>query len=70
MKKTPKKEKEVSQFKKFMEMLNKIQVNILFYEALKQMPVYEKFMKELLSGKRKLKYDENATLAEECNVVI
>lgn len=60
----------MSQFKKFMEMLNKIQVNILFYEALKQMPVYEKFMKELLSGKRKLKYDENATLAEECNVVI
>lgn len=36
-------------FKKFMEMLNKIQVNILFCESLEQILVYAKFMKELLS---------------------
>ena len=50
LKKRPNKEKEVRQFKNFMEMLNKIQANILFGETLKQMLVYSKFMKELLLG--------------------
>lgn len=34
------------------------------------MPVYAKFMKEILSGKCKLKYDENITLVEECSAII
>lgn len=34
------------------------------------MRVYAKFMKDLLSGKRKLKYDENIALAEECSAII
>ncbi|XP_050920448.1 uncharacterized protein LOC127138087 [Lathyrus oleraceus] len=34
------------------------------------MLVYVKFMKDLLSGKCKLKYDENITLAEELNAII
>ncbi|XP_050919223.1 uncharacterized protein LOC127136739 [Lathyrus oleraceus] len=34
------------------------------------MHVYAKFIKELLSGKRKLEDDENITLAEECSVII
>lgn len=59
VKTTPKKEKEVIQFKFFEEMLNKRQVNIPFCEALERMPVYAKFMKEkLLSRKRKLKHDK------------
>lgn len=60
---------KVSQFKKFMEMLNKIQVNT-FREALEQMHVYAKFMKEILSGKQNLKHNENIALAEECSVII
>ena len=53
-----------------MEMFNKVQVNIPFCEALKQMFGYAKFMKELLSGKCKLKHDENISLAEESNAII
>jgi hypothetical protein len=33
------------QFKKFMKMLNDLQINIPFAEVLEQMPVYAKFMK-------------------------
>jgi len=41
------------QFKWFMDILKKLQINISFTEALEQMPVYAKFMKELLTKKRK-----------------
>lgn len=46
-------------------MLNKIQVNIPFCEALEQTLVYAKFMKKLLSRNHKLKHDENIALEEE-----
>lgn len=52
-----------------MEMLKKIQVNIMFREALEQMLVYAKFMKELLSWK-KFKCDEIIALDEECSAII
>lgn len=55
----------MGQLKKFMEMLTKIQVNVPLCEALEQMPIYAKFMKQLLSRKCKLKYDEYITLVEE-----
>lgn len=45
----------MDELKSFMEMLNKIKVNISFCEALEQMLIYAKFMKEFLSGKGKLK---------------
>lgn len=34
------------------------------------MPIYAKFMKELLSGNRKLKDDENINLMDECSAII
>jgi len=48
-----KKKKEESQFKKFMELFSQLQVNIPFGEAFDQIPVYAKFMKELLTDRRK-----------------
>lgn len=60
----------MGQFKSFMEMLTALQVNVLFCDALEQMPVHVKFMKELLNGKRKFKDDENVALAEECSAII
>lgn len=67
-KKNPKIEVEVGMFKKFMEMLTVLQVNIPFCDAFEQISVYTKFMKELLNGKCKLKDDKNVELAE--NIVI
>ena len=37
------------QFKRFVEVVRKLQINIPFTEALEQMPIYAKFMKELLT---------------------
>ncbi|XP_050875912.1 uncharacterized protein LOC127079571 [Lathyrus oleraceus] len=70
IKKKSKREMEVRQFKKFMEMLTMLQVNIPFCDALEQMHVYAKFMKEILNGKHKLKDDENVALVEEYSVII
>ncbi|MCI73518.1 hypothetical protein A2U01_0094782, partial [Trifolium medium] len=54
-----------------MELFTKLEVNIPFSEALKQIPVYaKKFMKCLLSGKKKLKDDENIALSEECTAIL
>ena len=43
-----------SQFGKFLNMLKKLHVNVPFLDALSQMPLYAKFLKEILSKRRKL----------------
>ena len=42
------------QYSRFLNMFKKIEVNIPFSEALTQMPYYAKFMKDILSRKRKI----------------
>ena len=49
-----KKNKLDKQFTKFMEVFKKLHINILFADALEQMPSYVKFMKDILSKKRRL----------------
>ena len=57
------------QFSRFLNMFKKIEVNIPFAEALAQMTHYAKFMKDILSKKRKL--DEGVmSLSATCSVVI
>lgn len=38
-------------FEKFLEMFRKLEINIPFSEALEQMPIYAKFMKDIISKK-------------------
>ncbi|KAL4371420.1 hypothetical protein AHAS_Ahas06G0164000 [Arachis hypogaea] len=40
------------QFPKFMEIFRKLEINIPLAEALEQMPLYAKFLKELITKKR------------------
>ena len=49
-----KKNKLDKQFTKFMEVSKKLHINIPFVDALEQMPSYVKFMKDILSKKRRL----------------
>ena len=42
------------QFSRFLNMFKKIEVKITFLEALTQMPHFDKFMKDILSRKRKI----------------
>jgi hypothetical protein len=53
-----------------MQLFSQLQVNIPFGEALDQMPVYAKFMKDLLTGRRKPKDDENIALFKNCSAIL
>ena len=57
------------QFTKFMEVFKKLHINIPFADALEQMPSYVKFMKGILSRKRRLSEFETVNLTEECNAI-
>jgi hypothetical protein len=53
-----------------MELLKKLHVNIPFTEAITQMPSYAKFLKEILTNKRKIDTDDTVALTEECSAII
>ena len=58
------------QFSRFLDMFKKIEINIRFSEALTQMSLYAKFMKEILSRKRKIVEEGIVSLTATCNTVI
>ncbi|XP_052198364.1 uncharacterized protein LOC127805652 [Diospyros lotus] len=64
------KHKMDKQFEKFLEVFKKLHINIPFADALAQMPSYMKFMKEILSNKRKLEEHETVNLTEECLAIL
>ena len=47
-----KKDTKEKGFEKFVKILKNIEIHIPFFEALEKMPLYQKFMKEVLSKKR------------------
>ena len=65
-----KKHKLDKQFTKFMEVFKKLHINILFADALEQMPSYVKFMKDILSQKRRLADFEISNLIKECSAIL
>ena len=58
------------QFNKFMEIFKKLHINIPFSKALEQMSGYVKFMKDILSKKRKLGDYETVALSEDCKAIL
>ena len=58
------------QFAKFLNMFKKIEINIPFTEALTQMPHYARFMKDILSKKRKFDEEGVVRLLATCSAVI
>ena len=58
------------QFVKFLDVFKKLHINILFTEALENMPSYAKFLKDILSRKCKMEEFETMALIEECSAVI
>ena len=65
-----KKSKLDKQFTKFLKVFKKLHINIPFDDALEHMPSYVKFMKEILSNKRRLSNFETVNLTEECSVIL
>ena len=58
------------QFSRFLEMFKKIEINIPFVEALAHMPNYTKFMKDILSKKKKFSEEGVVNLTATCSAVI
>ena len=65
-----KKHKLDKQFTKFMDVFKKLHINIPVADALEQMPSYVKFMKDILSQKRRLVVFETVNLTEECSAIL
>ncbi|XP_056691606.1 uncharacterized protein [Spinacia oleracea] len=58
------------QFAKFQEVLKNLYVNIPFAKALRKMPTYAKFLKEILTKKRVVDVVETISLPESCSAII
>ncbi|XP_060194973.1 uncharacterized protein LOC132624170 [Lycium barbarum] len=65
-----KRQKLDSQFAKFLDILKQIHINIPFTDALLQMPSYAKFLKEILSSKRKLEEASVVVLTEKYSAIL
>nr|XP_016437357.1 PREDICTED: uncharacterized protein LOC107763378 [Nicotiana tabacum] len=65
-----KRENPDKQFAKFLDILKQLYINIPFTEALTQMPSYAKFLKEILSSKRKLEEVSVVKLTEKCSAIL
>ena len=64
------KAKREEQFSKFLEIFKKIEINIPFAEVITQMPNYAKFMKDILSKKKKVAEEGIVSLTSTCSAVI
>ncbi|CAJ2648219.1 unnamed protein product [Trifolium pratense] len=63
------KQREIKE-KESKKVLNKLEMAIPLVEALEQMPSYARFLKELLTKKRKPLDDEIVSMTEECSALI
>ncbi|XP_057426049.1 uncharacterized protein LOC130719437 [Lotus japonicus] len=58
-------------FSKFAEVFKKLHINIPFADALEQVPMYARFMRDILSKRRSLKgVDETVMLTKECSAIL
>ena len=64
------KQKLDKQFSKFLDIFKKIHINIPFADALEQMPNYVKFLKDIISKKRRLEEFEIVKLSKECSAIL
>ncbi|KAM6543139.1 hypothetical protein CsatB_007586 [Cannabis sativa] len=65
-----KKQQEDGQFRRFLDVLKQLHINIPLVEALEQMPNYVKFLKDILTKKRRLGEFETVALTEGCSAML
>ncbi|XP_031108716.1 uncharacterized protein LOC116013208 [Ipomoea triloba] len=64
------KSKKAEEEKEIFETFRKVEVNIPLLDAIKQIPRYAKFLKELCTNKRKLKGNEMVSMGENVSTVL
>lgn len=62
------KKNEEGKYCRFITMFKQLSINILLIEALKQMPGYAKFMKDLVTKKRAISFEDDDRL-QHCSVI-
>lgn len=65
--KSMKKEREESEI---MQMFKKVQINIPLLEAIKQVPRYARFLKDLCVSKKKIKGNQTTTVGENVSAIL
>ncbi|XP_023746777.1 uncharacterized protein LOC111894924 [Lactuca sativa] len=65
-----KQEKTEEDYQKFLDHIKALQINIPFIEAVAQMPKYAKFLKELLTNRRKMEEVKEVVLNENCSAAM
>ncbi|XP_076903421.1 uncharacterized protein LOC143558472 [Bidens hawaiensis] len=63
-------QKYVEEYGHFLDMFKQLKINLPFVEALQHMPKYAKFLKDLLSNKKKLEGLSTVCLNEGCSAVV
>ncbi|KAJ9566462.1 hypothetical protein OSB04_002428 [Centaurea solstitialis] len=63
-------QKEEIQFKQFLDIFKQLHINIPLVEAIEQMPNYAKFLKDILSKKKKLTEYKTIALTKECSAFV
>ena len=66
----PSKKDKERHFARFLDIFKKLEITIPFGEALQQMPLYFKFLKNLLTKKGKYIHNDNIVVEGNCSVVI
>ena len=64
------KSKIEEQFARFLETFKKLEISMPFTEVVTQMPLYARFLKEILSKKRRIAEEGVVNLTATCNAVI
>ncbi|CAM8905954.1 unnamed protein product [Rhodiola kirilowii] len=58
------------EFMKFVDKIRALYITMPFTDAITQIPTYAKFMKEIMTGKRKMDGTETVALSEECSAAM
>ncbi|XP_062114269.1 uncharacterized protein LOC133825326 [Humulus lupulus] len=64
------KQQKDGQFRRFLDVLKQLHINIPLVEALEKMPNYVKFLKDILTKKRRLGEFETVALTEGCSAIL
>ncbi|GKC70838.1 reverse transcriptase domain-containing protein [Tanacetum coccineum] len=59
-----------AQYGKFLDMIRVVQINIPLVDVLARMPNYDKFLKELVNNKNKIKQISDAFLSDESSAIL
>jgi hypothetical protein len=65
-----KKKTDDSEFRKFLSMFKQLNINIPFADVIAQIPKYGKFLKDILTRRRRIDERETVFLNEECSAIM